>query len=52
MPDPLVVYVVTAIVVVGLVAWVIAVLTRAEKLPPTPPPAAADPRESTAESKK
>ncbi len=51
MPDPHVLYVVTAVVVVGLVAWVIAVLLRqpandeprasAEK-PPRPPPGAAD----------
>jgi hypothetical protein len=50
MPDPRVLYVVTAVVVVGLVAWVIAVLLRpanneprasAEK-PPQPPPGAAD----------
>jgi hypothetical protein len=53
MPDPQVVYVVTGIVVLGLVAWVIVVLTRAEK--PSPGPtltSAADRPETTAESKK
>jgi serine/threonine protein phosphatase PrpC len=43
MPDPQVLYIVTAVVVLGLVAWVIVVLARPEKkdepkaLPPEPP---------------
>jgi serine/threonine protein phosphatase PrpC len=36
MPDAQVLYVVTAAVVLGLIAWVIVVLTRAEKLEPMP----------------
>jgi protein phosphatase len=39
MPDAQVLYVVTAAVVLGLVAWVIVVLTRAEKLEPAAAPA-------------
>src|SRR5271170_1826592 len=41
MPDAQVLYVVTAAVVLGLIAWVIVVLTRAEKLEPVPVPALA-----------
>jgi serine/threonine protein phosphatase PrpC len=41
MPDAQVLYVVTAAVVLGLIAWVIVVLTRAERLEPVPVPALA-----------
>jgi protein phosphatase len=41
MPDAQVLYVVTVAVVLGLIAWVIVVLTRAEKLGPVPVPALA-----------
>jgi serine/threonine protein phosphatase PrpC len=41
MPDAQVLYVVTAAVVLGLIAWVIVVLTRAERLEPVAAPALA-----------
>ena len=36
MPDPQVLYVVTAVVVLALIAWVVAVLTRSEDVPMSP----------------
>jgi hypothetical protein len=42
MPDPHVLYVVTAVVVLGLVAWVIVVLARAPVLPQAPAKGADD----------
>ena len=36
MPDPHALYVVTGVVVLGLVVWVIAVLSLAEARPPPP----------------
>lgn len=37
MPDPHVVYIVTGVVVLGLVGWVAWVLAMAPKQPPAPP---------------
>jgi serine/threonine protein phosphatase PrpC len=48
MPDPQILYVVTAVVVLGLVAWVIVVLSRSEGKDVAPPPAAPLPRGDTA----
>ncbi|HXN33561.1 MAG TPA: hypothetical protein VN894_16945 [Polyangiaceae bacterium] len=43
MPDPHVLYIVTAVVVAGLVAWVIAVLSRPANHEPLPPEEKAPP---------
>ncbi len=67
MADPHLLYIVTAVVVLGLVAWVIVVLARAPALPPVaakreeaaappspapaPPPEEAKPAETPANSK-
>jgi hypothetical protein len=54
MPDPVVVYVVTSVVVLGLVVWVIAVLSRPDKgqsppeKPAAPPAASAPPSSANA----
>ncbi len=57
MADPHLLYIVSAVVVLGLVAWVIGVLARAPALPPVAPkpaggvPAPAAPETAPAEAK-
>ena len=51
MADPHVLYIVSAVVVLGLVAWVIVVLARAPALPETPAKGAETPAKGAAEAK-
>jgi hypothetical protein len=49
MPDPHVLYAVTAVVVLGLIAWVVAVLARPDASRAGPPGSPASPPEGDAD---